>query len=68
MWMHVIFGYETKWEIVKSYTLRFAAAYWRFVPLGESPYSPLYEDILKLSGMGDIILLVGSMHKLRMNK
>jgi hypothetical protein len=27
MWMHVIFGYETKWEIVKSYTLRFAAAY-----------------------------------------
>ena len=35
----------------------FPPAYSRFAPLGESPYLPLYDDIIRFATMGDIILL-----------
>ena len=31
----------------------FPPAYSRFAPLGESPYLPLYEDIIRFATMGD---------------
>ena len=35
----------------------FTPAYWMFAPLNESPYSPLYDDIIRFSGIGHIVQL-----------
>ncbi len=54
MWIRIQKGHRKKLYIAICY---FPPAYSRFAPHGESPYSPLYEDILRFCSMGDIILL-----------
>ena len=54
MWLWIQRGNRKQLYIVICY---FPPAYSRFEPHGESPYSPLYANILKFCSMGDIILL-----------
>ena len=35
----------------------FPPAYSRYAPQGESPYTPLYDDIMRYANMGDIMLM-----------
>ena len=54
MWIRIKRGDLRELYIAICY---FPPAYSRFAPLGESPYLPLYDDIIRFATMGDIILL-----------
>ena len=52
MWIRINRGDLRELYIAICY---FPPAYSRFAPLGESPYLPLYDDIIRFATMGDII-------------
>ena len=54
MWIRIKRGDLRELYIAICY---FPPAYSRFAPLGESPYLPLYDDIIRFATMGDIMLL-----------
>ena len=54
--MHYICGYESKRELYIA-IFYFSPVYLRFAPPGELSYSPIYDDIISLTSMGDIVVL-----------